>query len=118
MKAAESDYGSDLDDSTVNELLSQAESQPRAVAPETVVASVEDSLLEDAPPTVKRAVRFTAARPQEQSRPSVAPVSPALKRTYTGPLREPSVEIEYDEQNRVAFSRTYIICALALCIPG
>lgn len=98
---AESDYGSDLDDAAVNDLLSQAESQPRGAVHETVVASIEDPVLpRNASSPVKRAVRIARTRIRDQT---VASVSPTLKRTYTGPL---SVEIEYDEQNRVAFSRT------------
>lgn len=107
---AESDYGSDLDDAAVNDLLSQAESQPRGAVHETVVASIEDPVLpRNASSPVKRAVRFARTRIQDQNGATVASVSPALKRTYTGPL---SVEIEYDEQNRVAFSRMfYHLCA-------
>lgn len=101
----ESDYGSDIDDATVNDLLSQAESQSRAAVQETVVASIEEPVLQNAPSPVKRAVRFARTRIQDANGATVASVSPTLKRTYTGPLREPSVEIEYDEQNRNAFSR-------------
>ena len=114
----ESDYGSDLDDTTVNDLLSQADSQPRGAAQNSIVTSIEDPVLQDVPSPVQRALRFARTRIQDATGATVASVSPTLKRTYNGPLREPLVEIEYDEQNRVAFSRTHAVYALAFGITG
>jgi len=114
----ESDYGSDLDDATVNDLLSQAASQPHVAASEAVIASIEDPVLDNAQPRVQRAVRFARTRIQDRTGATIGSISPTLKRTYTGPLREPSVEIEYDEQNRVAFSRMSGTHAIALRTTG
>ncbi|PSK46254.1 Exonuclease V [Elsinoe australis] len=96
----ESDYGSDIDDDTITDLLVQAESQPlHAVA----VESIEEHN------PLPSAVRL----------PKQYRDSPRTRRTKVlvdedgitfevpdndGPLREPSVEVEYDESNRLAFS--------------
>ncbi|KAF4551470.1 Exonuclease V - a 5' deoxyribonuclease-like protein [Elsinoe fawcettii] len=96
----ESDYGSDIDDDTISDLLVRAESQPlHAIA----VESIEEH----------------NPLPQVVRVPNTDYNSPRARRTKTyidedgitfevpdndGPLREPSVEVEYDERNRVAFS--------------
>jgi hypothetical protein len=101
--APESDYGSDLDDTIVDELLSQAKS-PRSHETvvtsiesqdpqETVIISVEDSILQDAPPSIQRSIHFHNVGTR-----------------LDGPIRAPSIEIEYDERNRTAFSREYDAC--------
>ncbi|KAK6439659.1 hypothetical protein LTR95_004128 [Oleoguttula sp. CCFEE 5521] len=95
--APESDYGSDIDDSAVASLLSGAESQPLS---DTVLVSIEDPVLQDAPSTVRRSVRFQRTRLDE-----VVGDSTTGTPMY-GLKREASVEIEYDERNRVAFSPT------------
>lgn len=99
----ESDYGSDIDDDTITDLLVQAESQPlHAVA----VESIEEHN------PLPSAVRL----------PKQYRDSPRTRRTKVlvdedgitfevpdndGPLGEPSVEVEYDESNRLAFSRRF-----------
>ena len=71
-----SDYGSDLDDATAFDLLSQAESQP-----------LNHVVLESVYPSSSKLENIASERR----------------------VREASVEVEYDEGNRLSFSRTYII---------
>ena len=112
----ESDYGSDLDDATLDDLLTQTESQQHTDTRGSIVASIEDAIPNNASLAPERSVRFARTCIQDQHGNLVGEVSPVLKRTYTGPLREPSVEVEYDEQNRIAFSRTFshLYCSLRL----
>ncbi|OQO11335.1 hypothetical protein B0A48_05591 [Cryoendolithus antarcticus] len=95
--APESDYGSDIDDDAVATLLSGAGSQPSV---ETVLVSIEDPVLQDAPSTVRRSVRFQRTRLDE-----VVEDCKTGKPMY-GLKREATIEIEYDERNGVAFSPT------------
>ncbi|PNS16084.1 Exonuclease V [Sphaceloma murrayae] len=101
----ESDYGSDLDEDSIVNLLVQAESQP--------LASLAIESIEEHNPLPQ------AARVPKSRSNIIESNSPTLRRTKTlvdedgvtfevpdndGPLREPSVEVEYDAKNRVTFS--------------
>lgn len=108
----ESDYGSDLDDAVIDSLLSSAQSlsqpppQSQQAQPQTqpeeplypVLKSFEDPVLQDAPPSLQRYMRFapTSSYPSSQAPPQ--PLVPLLP-------REPSIEVEYAPSNRGAFSR-------------
>jgi hypothetical protein len=106
--APPSDYGSDLDEETVNELLSQAEhpGQPRAILDTDFE---QDPVLQDAPRALQRTVLHD--RPvveQSKSNPTTPDTPPSDLR------RGPQVEVEYSEVNRSAFSRTLIEWSLPL----
>ncbi|KAM0717987.1 hypothetical protein Q7P37_006319 [Cladosporium fusiforme] len=90
--APSSDYGSDFDDDTVTELLSQAEqySQPANLA--TEVLQQQDPVVQDAPPTLQRSVLLKR---------SIAESDCDLSSRV---VREPQIEIEYSESNRSNFS--------------
>ena len=97
-----SDYGSDVDEATLHDLLSQAESQP--LSKTLVLESIE----EYAP--VPRAVHVPNAQlssPSDRPRRVLIDENgvPFEVLAREGPLRQPSVEVEYDSVNRVAFSR-------------
>lgn len=100
--APPSDYGSDFDEETVNELLSQAEhpGQPRAPLDKDFE---QDPVLQDAPPALQRTVLLD--RPVEQSNPTT-PCDPDTPPSDS--RRGPQVEIEYSEVNRSTFSRTFV----------
>lgn len=100
-----SDYGSDIDETALNDILVQAESPkpPKQV----VVQSIEQSVSQDATQNRRQSVRLSRIRQpviktfiDEQGVTFEAEV-------YEGPIREPSVEVEYDESNRTAFSREF-----------
>jgi len=103
--APESDYGSDFDEETVNELLSQAEhpGQPRALLDKDFE---QDPVLQDAPPTLQRTVLHDRPAEQGKSNPTTPPPNDLR--------RGPQIEIEYDEVNRSAFSRTFTEIPLSL----
>lgn len=88
-----SDYGSDVDDATADELFSQAESQPMK---DVVLESIEEPAIprnESLEQRIKlRLSRLRAGANADDSEAFV---------------REASVEVEYDEGNRVAFSREF-----------
>jgi hypothetical protein len=112
--APPSDYGSDFDEETVNELLSQAAEhpgQPRALLDKDFE---QDPVLQDAPPALQRTVLLD--RSVEQSSSKSNPTTPcALDSPPSGDLRRgPQIEIEYSEVNRSAFSRTCIERSLPL----
>lgn len=92
-----SDYGSDLDETTALDLLSQAESQPLR---DVVLDSIEDPLLKD--DGVEQQAHLRLSR--WQCSPDVLP--PENKTPEGGHhIREASVEVEYDEANRTTFHR-------------
>lgn len=98
--APSSDYGSDLDDETANELLSQAEylTQP------TVLLNYEleqDPVVQDAPPALQRTVLLK--RSIEQSEGDLTTITPSES------LRGPKIEVEYSEANRSTFSRMRLL---------
>nr|POF04695.1 putative exonuclease v, mitochondrial [Quercus suber] len=80
-----SDYGSELDDDAAQELLSQAESQPLK---NLVVESIEEPLLKDGCATERSLARLARTSHDRSVK------------------HRPNVEVEYDQSNRVAFSRT------------
>lgn len=107
--APASDYGSDFDEETVNELLSQAAEhpgQPRVLLDKDFE---QDPVLQDAPPALQRTVLLD--RSVEQSNPTTpcAPDTPS-----SDSRRGPQIEFEYSEANRSAFSRTCIKRSLPL----
>jgi exonuclease V len=111
ISAPPSDYGSDFDEETVNELLSQAAEhpgQPRALLDEDFE---QDPVLQDAPPALQRTVLLD--RLGEQSNPTTPHASDTAP---SDSRRGPQIEIEYSEVNRSAFSRTWIEISLLLAI--
>jgi exonuclease V len=109
--APASDYGSDFDEETVNELLSQAAEHPGQPRPLLDKDFEQDPVLQDAPPALQRTVLLD--RSVEQSNPTTpcAPDTPS-----SNSRRGPQIEIEYSEVNRSAFSRTCIKRSLPLAI--
>lgn len=120
----ESDYGSDLDEAIVDTLLSQAQSfaQPPPPLPSQqgqeaplypVLTSIEDPVLQDAPSSIQRSVRFARTTLQQDlgnldaSYPPHPLLSPAR--------RERSIEVEYHPRNRGTFSRKLIYLAFFTC---
>ena len=97
----ESDYGSDLDDATLNDLASQAESQP---TPTIVLESIEAPAITDDHGDSHPLARL-ARRPVY--RPGAITQLDNAGRILAGQktAREASIEIEYDESNRSNFSR-------------
>ena len=95
-----SDYGSDLDDDTANELLSQAETFTQT----TVLLDQDleqDPVVQDAPPALQRTVLLK--RSIEQSEGDLTNTTPIES------LRGPKIEVEYSEANRSTFSRTCVL---------
>lgn len=93
-----SDYGSDLDDDTANELLSQAEIFTQT----TVLLNQDleqDPVVQDAPPTLQRSVLLKRSIEQSDGSTATALDSPSDL------LRGPKIEVEYSEVNRSTFSR-------------
>lgn len=94
----ESDYGTDVDEASLNDILIRAESQPLHGL---VLASIEqDPVTEDALP---------ATQPYDRPPPAVSRNGGqrmAIHARPNVPIREPSMEIDYDERNRAAFTRT------------
>ncbi len=96
-----SDYGSDIDDATALELLSQAESQPLQ---NIVLENIEESTVQD--DSIHERTTLRLSRPQ-QSQESVDQSSSRLENLVAERrAREASIEVEYDEGNRISFSRT------------
>lgn len=101
-----SDYGSEIDDATALELLSQAESQPLK---DVVLESIEEPEVKDEPLHERVALRLSRL---QQSLGSVHESSSRLESLISESRdREASIEVEYDERNRTAFSRTSRLCA-------
>ena len=98
--APSSDYGSDLDDATANELLSQAEylTQPTVLLNQELA---QDPVVQDAPPALQRTVLLK--RSIEQSEGDFPTT------TSSESLRGPKIEVEYSEANRSTFSRMCIL---------
>ena len=95
-----SDYGSDLDDATAIDLLSQAESQPLQ---NIVLESIEEPRVGDESLQQRISLRLSRLR---ESLESASQSSSQLERIVVErQMREASVEVEYDEGNRVSFSR-------------
>ena len=100
-----SDYGSDLDDATAEALLSQAESQPLANA---VLESIEEPSIED--DSLQHRINLRLSRLQ-RSLESASENSSRLESLVAArQAREASIEVEYDEGNRVSFAR--------MCLPS
>lgn len=96
-----SDYGSDIDDATALELLSQAESQPLQ---NIVLENIEESTVKD--DSLHERITLRLSRLQ-QSLESVHECSSRLENLVSERrAREASIEVEYDEGNRISFSRT------------
>ena len=90
-----SDYGSDIDDATALELLSQAESQPLQ---NIVLENIEESTVKDDSLHERITLRLSQSVHESGSR---------LESLVTERrMREASIEVEYDEGNRISFSRT------------
>jgi len=117
-----SDYGSDVDEDALGDLVSVAESQP--FNPPLVLESIEEYN------PLPQAAHIPRTSP--------SPSSPAWRRPKRvfvdehgvpwealggdGPIREPSVEVEYDESNRLRFSpskhRTCMYSSSSRCISS
>jgi hypothetical protein len=106
--APSSDYGSDLDEDTANELLSQAEYyiHPTVILNQDLE---QDPVVQDAPPTLQRTVLLK--RSIEQSEDNTA----TGLTTSSEELRGPKIEVEYSEVNRSTFSRTCDLLSLSQC---
>jgi len=98
--APSSDYGSDLDDDTANELLSQAEhlTQPTLLLNKELE---QDPVVQDAPPAIQRTVLLKRSFEQSES--------DLTNTTSSDLLRGPKIEVEYSEANRSTFSRMCIL---------
>ena len=95
-----SDYGSDLDDATAYDLLSQAESQPLH---NVVVESIEEPVIEDGSLSHRINLRLSRLR---KSLENVHESSSTLESIVSErQVREASIEVEYDEGDRISFSR-------------
>ena len=94
------DYGSEIDDDTAIELLSQAESQPLK---EVVLESIEDPIISNENLDQPANIRLPAF---QSSLYSVDELGNKIG-TIASPrqVRQTSVEVEYDQRNRTAFSR-------------
>lgn len=101
--APSSDYGSDLDDDTANELLSQAE----CLAQPTVLLNQDleqDPVVQDAPPALQRTVLLKRSIEQSEGDTATSP---------SDLLRGPKIEVEYSEVNRSTFSRMRALLPLS-----
>lgn len=105
-----SDYGSDLDEAAVADLLSQAESQPSKPAFPVVVRSIEDVVVAE-PSERKQAATIRLSRSRRPpTRTFIDENGDTFEAVvWDGPVREASVEVESDEVNRRAFSRTFYL---------
>ena len=89
-----SDYGSDIDESALSELVAQAESHVSSVP---LLESIEEH---DPSP------HATFLPRKRRTKTLIDEDGVAFEvLANDGPIREPSVEVEYDESNRTAFSR-------------
>lgn len=96
-----SDYGSDIDEATADQVFSQAESQPlNSVIINTIEAPVIADDHGDDDPLVR------IARIRENLSEAIAGLDSVKAALAPKKLpREASVEIEYDQSNRATFSR-------------
>ncbi|KAK4548985.1 hypothetical protein LTR36_008758 [Oleoguttula mirabilis] len=96
----ESDYGSDLDEATVDTLFSRSESQS---ADAVVVADIEQPVIVDDHGDRRPLVRL--ARIRDNLSAAITGLDSTCEALRPkGPKREVSIEVEYDEGNRTAFS--------------
>jgi hypothetical protein len=96
--APSSDYGSDLDEDTATELLSQAECyiHPTVILNQDLE---QDPVVQDAPPTLQRTVLLKRSIEQSEYNTNTFTTTPSEE------LRGPKIEVEYSEANRSTFSR-------------
>jgi hypothetical protein len=95
-----SDYGSDFDEESAFDILSQLESQPAA---KIKIEDIEDIPFEHEPPAQRIHLRFSRL---QQSVASALESSARIESIISKrQVREASVEVEYDESNRGSFSR-------------
>lgn len=99
--APSSDYGSDFDDDTANDILSQVEPPPQ-IAALTTGNLEQDPVIQDAPPALQRTVLLKRSIEQSEG----GPDAPHALDIPTDFSRGPQIEVEYAEYNRSAFSRT------------
>ena len=98
--AEESDYGSDLDEATVDALLSQSESQ-------AAIDSIETPAILDDHGDNRPLARLAKIRDNLTA--AITGLDQASQELRPkGPGRSESIEIEYDETNRRTFSRESI----------
>ena len=97
-----SDYGSDLDDATALDVLSQVESQPMR---DVVLESIEKPIpIEDDSLEGRLSLRLSQI---QRSLDSVHKSQSRIESIVSERrVREASIEVEYDEKNRRSFSRT------------
>jgi hypothetical protein len=98
-----SDYGSEIDDATALELLSQVESQP---LDNIVLESIEEPISKDNDDVLHRHAALQlqqSHRPADDSQDSYSQLALSPLELQ---VRQISVEVEYDESNRVAFTGT------------
>ena len=95
-----SDYGSDLDDATAFDILSQAESQPLK---NVVLEDIEEPCIKNESLDHRATLRLSRLQESSQSKQQITSRAEAIaSQIWT---REASVEVEYDESNRNSFSR-------------
>ena len=98
----ESDYGSDIDDATATQLLSQADSQPLK---DVVLESIEEPALEDEAFEQRITARLSRLQASLDGARKSSRKIETIVRERRDWRREVSVEVEYDEGNRASFSR-------------
>ncbi|KAK5119521.1 hypothetical protein LTR85_007621 [Meristemomyces frigidus] len=98
----DSDYGSDLDEATVDTLFSQAESQP---SDSFAIPDIEEPVIVDDHGDSRPLARVARIR-DNLSAAIVGLDSTCEALRPKGPKRDVSIEVEYDEVNRTAFSPT------------
>lgn len=102
----DSDYGSEVDDDTAVELLAKAESQPLK---EVVLESIEDPIISnenlDQPANLRLLAFQSSLYSVDESGNKIGTIVSPRK------VREASVEVEYDQRNRTAFSRMWSLSA-------
>lgn len=103
----DSDYGSEIDDDTLTAILQSADSDSQLLEPVTplVIESIEEYN------SLPQAVHVPKDNTPDRFRPQRKTLVdengvPFEVYVHDGPIREPSVEVEYDERNRVAFTGT------------
>jgi hypothetical protein len=97
-----SDYGSDIDDVAAFEILSQAESQPLK---NVVLEDLEEPCTKNE--SFEQRVNLRLSRlqqPLQRVQQTSSKIENIISQKQT---REASVEVEYDESNRISFSRTF-----------
>ena len=99
-----SDYGSDLDDETALHILSQAEPQPLN---NVVLESIEEPILQDE--SAERRINLRLSRRRQSAGSARQGINNFDTIVRERQLRESSLEVEYNESNRDAFSRTCIV---------